>query len=235
MTDYYKRWSDADAVQIFAEKKVGDFFQSEQHLLQSILPDVRSVLDVGCASGRYVDLLLSLRPELAGTLDFHGIDISAENVRSARVLYPQHDFQMGNALEHEPGRRFDLINATGVCQHEPRFEDLIRRMVGWSDKYVLFDVKFAAVDEHIADIGRAFAGSASNRLYFVLLNYSRFVTFLQNIPNVAAVRVFGYETPVNARVTVPPNVAPIVSAGILLSKGSVTGAAVLESNVVAPK
>ena len=231
MTDHYRRWSDADAVRTFAEKKVTDFFQSEQNLLESVLPDVRSVLDVGCASGRYVDLLLSLRPALALTLDFQGIDITAENVRNARALYPQFEFHTANALEYEPGRRFDLVNATGVCQHEPRFEELIRRMVSWSDKYVLFDVKFAAVDEHVIDITRSFAGSTSNRLYFVLLNYSRFVAFLQDLPDVAAVRVFGYETPVNPRVTVPDGVVPVVSAGILLTKGRATDRVVLESDV----
>lgn len=231
MTGHYERWSEDECVRTFAAKTVAEFFESERTLLRAILPGVRSVLDVGCASGRYVDLLLSLRPELAGSLEFRGIDISAENVRRAREFYPQYEFQTANALDYEPGRRFDLVNATGVCQHEPRFERLIQRMADWSDKHVLFDVKFAAVDEHVADLTRSFTGSTSNRLYFVLLNYARFIEFLQGLQDVASVRVFGYETPVNRRTTVPEGIASIISAGVLLTKGRAVDGVAVESNV----
>lgn len=217
--DYYKRWNEEECVRSFAEKGIGDFFQSETKLLPSILGNISSVLDVGCASGRYIELLLSLRPELCASLDFHGIDTSEESIANARRIYPQYHFRTINALDYAPGRMFDLVNATGVCQHEPRFEMLIKRMVDWSTNYVMFDVKFAAIEEHIIDRGSSFAGSADNRLYFILLSYPRMIDFLRSLEEVGAIRIFGYETPVNKRTTVPQGISSVISAGILLRKG----------------
>lgn len=221
MTDYYRRWSEENCVRIFADKKIGDFFQSEKKFLQSILWNTSSVLDVGCASGRYIEFLLSIRPELTNVLDFCGIDISEENVANAWRLYPRYDFHTANALEYNPGRTFDLVNATGVCQHEPCFELLIQRLVDFSAKYVMFDVKFAATDDHVVDIERSFAGSAENKLYFVLLNYPRMVTFLQGLQGICKIRIFGYETSINRNTTIPNNISSVVSAEILLEKGEV--------------
>ena len=43
----------------------------------------------------------------------------------ARALYPSHDFHCVNALTFEPENTADLVNATGVMQHEPRFDALL--------------------------------------------------------------------------------------------------------------
>jgi SAM-dependent methyltransferase len=218
--DHYRRWSEPDCVRAFAEKGVEGFFESETRILRQILPDVRSVLDVGCASGRFLDLLRSygLDP------DYTGIDISAASVESARTLHPGGRFVHANALDYSPGRSFDLVNATGVCQHEPRFEALIDRMSQWSSRYVLFDVKLAQTVSHIVDRAKSFAGSEKNRLYFILLSYPALLAFLRARSGVRRIQVYGYETPLNPRTTVPPSVRRIVSAGILLEKDGGTAA-----------
>jgi SAM-dependent methyltransferase len=213
--DHYRRWSEPDCVRAFAQKTVEGFFESETRILKEILPNVRSVLDVGCASGRFLDLLRSygLDP------DYMGIDLSAESVRNARALYPSKVFAHANALDYVPERCFDLVNATGVCQHEPCFEALIDRMLDWSTRYVLFDVKLAVIGSHIIDRAKSFAGSDENRLYFNLLNYSALLAFLRARSGIKRIEVYGYESPLNPRTTVPVHVRRIVSAGILMEKG----------------
>lgn len=213
--DYYRRWSEPDCVRAFAEKNLAGFFESETRILQKVLPKVGSVLDVGCASGRFLDLLRSYGFDP----DYTGIDISSANVDSARVLYPGKHFIHVNALEFVPKRKFDLVNATGVCQHEPNFESLIERMIEWSNRYVLFDVKLAEIESHVIDRDKAFAGSERNRLFFILLCYPALLEFLRGRSGLQRIEVFGYETPLNPRVTVPASVRRVVSAGILLEKG----------------
>jgi len=216
MTDKpYRRWDDADAVDRFATKQATDFFRTETRFLAPIAGEVGSVLDVGCASGRFMELLASLGTRPAYT----GIDISPGQIASARLLYPGASFHLGNALELAIEGRFDLVNATGVMQHEPRLAALIDRMVSWSRRFVLFDVKLAAIDDDIVDIARAHAGTPENPLYFNVLSARGFLDRLRALDGIGAATVYGYVTPPNRSTTLPPEVTTLVSAGVLLERG----------------
>jgi len=212
--DHHCRWDDKDAVEQFAHKSVGDFFRSETRFLKDIAGEIESVLDIGCAAGRFIELLAhyGIKPR------FTGIDVSAASLRLARQAYPQALFIEADALECNLTKTYTLVNATGVCQHEPRFSALIPRMIDWSSRYVLFDVKFAALDEHLVDIERAYCGDV-HRLYYILLSPTKFLGFLRRLPNLARISIYGYATPTNARTVVPQDIGTIVSAGVLLEKG----------------
>lgn len=213
--DIYARWSESDVVETFARKGKDNFFETETHFLKDVMGQVETVLDVGCASGRFLELLHGM--SFSG--EFVGIDISAENIRNARDFYPDVEFHLGNALDLELDRSFDLVNATGVFQHDPNFMQLLQRLLEWGGKYVMFDVKFAVTDEHIADIERSFAGSDENRLYFCILNPKRFLADLAQMPGIKSVSIFGYETKTNSRTHIPDELTAIYSAGIFIEKG----------------
>lgn len=213
--NHYDRWDEPDCIRRFSEKRAGDFFKSETRLLSRIMPDVRSVLDIGCASGRFLDLLHQWRDDV----EYTGIDISATNIRNARTHYSNALFHHTNALDFDCDRTFDLVNATGVMQHEPRFEDLIRKMLSLSSTHVLFDVKLAKIEQHMVDRSISYAGSKKSRLYFNLLSYTTLRTFLLGLSGVRNIEIYGYVTTPNQRTHVPVHISTIVSASILLEKG----------------
>lgn len=215
LDEHYQRWQEPDLVERFAAKGIGEFFRTETRFLDHHGTEVASVLDIGCASGRMLDLLRGYSP----SVEYTGVDIAPENIERARQLYPEARFHLGNALEFSPVGTFSLVNATGVCQHEPRFEDLIRRMFAWSERYVLFDVKFAAIQRHLVDIDRSYCAVGSHRLYYVLLAWRPFLDFLLRLPGIAMIDIFGYETPPSAAAVFPAAVGRIVSAGVCLSRG----------------
>ncbi|HEY9080158.1 class I SAM-dependent methyltransferase [Magnetovibrio sp.] len=220
MTDKYKRWYDQDCIRSFDSKGAQDFFESEVRFLKTIAPNVHSVLDIGCASGRMIELLNDILPQYT----YCGIDIVQQSIENAQKSYPDSTFHHCNALEFECEDTFDLINATGVMQHEVKFEELVHRMIGWSNRYVLFDVKFANIDAHEVDIKRSYCGT-EHKLNFVLLSPTLFVDFLKRQKNVKKISMFGYETGLNSRTVVPAGVDRVISAGVLLELGQVTGAA----------
>ena len=216
MEEHYRRWQDPDLVERFASKGVEEFFQTETRFLEGHGREISSVLDIGCASGRMLELLT----RYTAKQDYTGVDIIPENIERAQQLYPEAQFHLGNALDFYPGRRYDLVNATGVCQHEPRFEALIGHMLSLSDRYVMFDVKLAHVGDHVIDMKRSFCAVGENRLYFVLLSLRPFLEFLRDLPNVAEIDVFGYETPPSRATRLPSDVERIVSAGVYLVRGN---------------
>lgn len=228
MSDYYKRWGEQDCVATFASKKPEDFFASEIKHLKNIIMELHSVLDVGCASGRFIELLHSQGADPK----YVGIDICASNIENAKRLYPNFSFHHTNALDFKPNETFDLVNATGVCQHEPEFEKLIQSMVTLSNKYVLFDVKLSKTDQHIVDLDKSFAGIEKNKLYFIILNLDKLIQFLSKLSRISEISIFGYETPLNNRTHVPLSITSVVSAGVLLTlqKDSIKPI-IIESNV----
>lgn len=214
--EHFKLWTNKSTVDFYTGKNATQFFPSETHFLGRTGSELASVLDVGCACGRFRELLTSL----GISARFTGLDIVSENIEQARRLYPDCQFHVGDATVMELPERYDLVNATGVFQHVPAFPALLERMVSLSDRYVLFDVKFAAVDDHLVDIERSYSEKEGKRAYFICLNYHRFLLELQAVPGIAAIDIFGYRTPRNQYTVVPEGVEPLVSAGILLTKGS---------------
>ncbi|MBO6782675.1 MAG: methyltransferase domain-containing protein [Alphaproteobacteria bacterium] len=218
MTDldtHYRRWNQDEIVTRFADKTAADFFECERRLLEPVAPDIADVIDIGCASGRFVEFLTKLGAPLRS---FTGIDLSPASISRARDTYPEHAFHCANALEFAPGAKANLVNATGVMQHEPRFAELVGRMIEWSSRYVMFDAKFAQIDDHLADIDRARI-SCDPPLYFVLFALDRFLDDLAARTDIVHAKVYGYETPLNRNAVVPDEIGPVVSAGVLLTCG----------------
>jgi SAM-dependent methyltransferase len=225
---HYRRWIAPEIVEKYRDKKVGDFFLTETHFLDEIAASISSVLDVGCSCGRLIELLKTYRQDI----DYEGIDLSVANIETARSNYPEFSFHCGNALSLPIERSFDLVNATGVLQHEPEFEALICTLLKQSRRYVLFDIKAAAIKEHLCDISQSYSGR-DDKVYFIILSYVRLKQFLGRLPEVAEIRLFGYPTSPNNMTTTPAWLQRFASLGVLLIKGaqSSNGARVAEENV----
>lgn len=208
-------WEEESYVRKFARKGAEEFFRSESRFLSEIIKDVRTVLDIGCSSGRLLELLRSLGRDCSYT----GVDISERAIRSARELYPDATFYHGDALGLPLTGTFDLVNATGVFQHEPRYEALLARMMRWSSRYVLFDVKFGRVSDALIDLDTAHSVIGEHKVFFIVLNSERFMELIRARRDLGRARVFGYETRVNQITKLPAGVERLVSAGVLLEKG----------------
>jgi len=145
-----------------------------------------------------IELLNGILPNFT----YCGIDIVEQSIINAKSYYPNSAFYQSNALQFETDETFDLVNATGVMQHEIKFEELVQRMIGWSNRYVLFDIKIADIDAHEDDITRSYCGQES-KLPYVLLSLPLFLNYLKGLPNIRKISMYGYETSLNARTIIP--------------------------------
>lgn len=203
----------------FAHKDPDDFFQSERRFLEPLAPTLRTVLDVGCASGRLVTLLESLG---ATDLAYTGVDLVASSIENGRAAFPSHRFVLGDAIEIDlgPPRHHDLVNATGVFQHEPRTTELLATMLDASRRHVLFDCKLRrGLGAHLCDQDRSHVDIGDERLYFIVHDVDLLLDQITADRRVTAVEVFAYPAAPNQRTTVPEEVLPFQAAGVFVTLG----------------
>lgn len=89
-----------------------------------ILPH-NSILDIGCGSGRGYLFL----QQLEIPINYHGIDISQEQLFEAKKQYPQGIFNEGNMLQLSfPSKTFHTILMLASFHHLPTKKDRIRAL-----------------------------------------------------------------------------------------------------------
>jgi len=212
----YEYWDQVVLIDHFDSKSQDSFFKSETALLKKInIASLNSVLDIGCSCGRFYDLLSALGYPSA----FSGIDISQQSIARCAINYPAADLIWGNALDYDFNRRFDLVNATGVMQHEAAFGELMHKMVALSQRYVLFDIKLANVSKYLFDIEQAYCQLNNQRIPIICMSYQELIQTLSQIKGVGAVYLFGYETPFNQQTVLPRSLDKWASVGVLIERG----------------
>jgi SAM-dependent methyltransferase len=212
----YRLWGNTEVVDAYRRKGRSDFFVTDQYFLSRIARDVGSILDVGCAAGR----LLEAFGQFGYSAEYLGIDIVPENIDAAKANYPDRAFQVADAVNFEPGRRFDLVYCAGTLFHIPEFRQVISNMLAWSDRYVGFEVKFAPVADHLIDIDRCYSKFGTDRVYMIPLNLWSFLGWLTAQPGIGRVQMFGYRTPVNSITVTPPGIDHFVSTAVFIEKGA---------------
>ena len=95
---------------------------------EASFPD-ESILDVGCATGAFTRALAA-RYSQSRIL---GIDVNSELIELARKRSPfrQVEFQVDDAVDHQPARPYDVIIASGVLGLFEEFETPISRWMSW--------------------------------------------------------------------------------------------------------
>ena len=216
MTTNYGYWNNDAMIGTFDRKSVGSFFRSETYFLDAIdVPAMDGVLDVGCSCGRFVELLRSR----GYRSHYTGVDISEPSVQICRRNYPECDFIAGNYLDFAAPRTYGLVNATGVVQHEPEYQRLIRKMLRDSSRYVLFDVKLVNTPEPVADIDRCFCQIGASRIHMVCFSFPHLTDWLLRQEDCGAVSMFGYPTPPNAETHGPAElIHQWASCGVFIDK-----------------
>lgn len=121
--------------------KISDLYRSEKHFFVKVLPEIRSVLDLGCAAGG--SLLFSR--ELNPTVGYTGVDISPE-----LVLAAQNRFKTESNVEFlsYDGTKIPKVDSSvdfcfsfGVFHHLPDWKWMAGEFLRVSSRYSLFDLR----------------------------------------------------------------------------------------------
>ena len=193
-----KAWSQPSAIDFYYKHRheVSDLYPSEQVFLPRVLFPGIKVLDVGCASGGFFNIMRTLEP----AIEYTGIDLVETAIDLARQRYPEARFDVtdGMAIPFDDGT-FDLVHCTSVLNNEPRYQELWNEMYRVSNRFVLADMRL------LKDIGGQ--GSGQDSLYtiqfegqtqeavvpYVVSDADEVINFLLSLnPRPQAVRGTGY-------------------------------------------
>lgn len=135
-----KEWSTQSAIDYYFQNRhdVSDLYPSEKIFLPRVLFPGAKVLDVGCASGGFFNIMRSFEPHI----EYTGIDLSERAVALARERYPEATFQVteGFDLPFEDNT-FDLVHCTSVFNNEPSYQPMLKEMYRVSNRFVLADIR----------------------------------------------------------------------------------------------
>ena len=135
-----KAWSESSAIDYYSRRRheVSDLYPSEKVFLPRVLFPGAKVLDVGCASGGFYNIMRSLEPRI----EYTGIDIAEPAIELAKEMYPEARFQVTGGLEIPfDDNSFDIVHCTSVLVVEPRYKEVLAEMYRVSNRFVLVDMR----------------------------------------------------------------------------------------------
>ena len=149
-----KAWSQPSVIDFYSKHRhdVSDLYPSEQVFLPRVLFPGIKVLDIGCASGGFFNIMRTLEP----AIDYTGIDLVETAIDLAPQRYPEARFEVTDGMAIPFGdRTFDLVHCTSVLNNEPRYPELWKEMYRVTNRFVLADMRL------LKDIGGGGSGQDS--------------------------------------------------------------------------
>ncbi|MCH8989037.1 MAG: class I SAM-dependent methyltransferase [Chloroflexi bacterium] len=135
-----KEWSKQSVIDYYYQHRhdVSDLYPSEKVFLPRVLFPGAKVLDVGCASGGFFNIMRTFEPNI----EYTGIDLSEVALELARNRYPEAKFVLteGFDLPFEDNT-FDLVHCTSIFNNEPNYQAMLKEMYRVSNRFVIADIR----------------------------------------------------------------------------------------------
>lgn len=135
-----EEWSQQSALDYYFQHRheVSDLYPSETVFLPRVLFPGAKILDVGCASGGFFNIMRSYEP----SIEYTGVDLSNVALEMARKRYPEATFLLTEGFELAfEDNTFDLVHCTSVFNNEPNYQAMLKEMYRVSNRFVLADIR----------------------------------------------------------------------------------------------
>ena len=135
-----KEWSNQSAIDYYSENRheISDLYPSEKIFLPRVLFPGAKVLDVGCASGGFFNIMRSYEAHI----EYTGVDLSERAVELAKERYPEATFIVTEGFELVfANNTFDVVHCTSVFNNEPNYQAMLQEMYRVSNRFVLMDIR----------------------------------------------------------------------------------------------
>ncbi len=221
--DTAKAWSKTSAIDFYSQhrQEVSDLYPSEKVFLPRVLFPGAKVLDVGCASGGFFNIMRSLEP----SIEYTGIDISEPAIELAKNKYSEAQFQVTDGMKIPfDDNSFDLVHCTSVLVIEHRYEEILKEMYRVSNRFVLVDMRLLKGIGNMLDVDQSYYRIKFDNeveeatVPYVVCDVDRVVSYILGLaPKPEALKGTGYFHDVSPMAATPyPEVCMSV---LLIQKG----------------
>jgi SAM-dependent methyltransferase len=215
-------WATSESLEFYRAKRanVADLYDSEREFLPPLLPQVASVLDVGCATGGFSRIMRAFNPRLR----YIGVDVIPEFIRQAQRDYPESEFHVTDGIGFPPEVPpiVDLVHSSGVLHVNTHHAKMLAEMWARAGRYLLCDFRLTSGPSVQGTI-RLPGGS---ELPYFVLNAAEQLSILKSLdPAPTRITIRGYVHPPSSRATLP--VTAVTMAFFLLEKGDGSGEPVI--------
>lgn len=203
-------WSHTNAINYYCSHRnsVADIYESEKFFLSQVLEPGYSILDIGCATGGFVNVFREYEP----TVSYTGVDISTEMIRQARILHPEIHFEVADGNNLPFGNNsFDIVFSSGALHMAPNWREILAE--GWriANRYFIFDVRLKNSPPTIEDINLsferiAFSGQWDGKTIvpYIIIDVKMFKQTLDALhPAPSVQQIHGYYHPVSDMTVTP--------------------------------
>lgn len=140
-------WQDASIPfhqRVLVQKELKDLYKGKtakpfsvlSELLKPLVQNGDSVLETGCASGYYYEILSYL---LSKNIAYTGVDYSESLISMAKDYYPAATFLVADGAHIPlPDNSFRFVVSSGILIHVPNYPEHIHESVRLSSEYVVF-------------------------------------------------------------------------------------------------
>jgi SAM-dependent methyltransferase len=218
-----KAWAASDSLEFFQthRQRPEDLYPSEKFFLPDVLPQVQSVLDIGCAAGGFSRIMKSFNPAIAYT----GVDINPEFVAIAQRAFPDSTFIPGDGIHFEtPDNSYDLVHSSGILHLNSRYEEIVRSCYAQARRYLACDFRLTPGPRVEGTFTLEFQPAGGQRpvLPYIVLNVDELVALLTELrPAPRAIRLRGYYHPPSSMADLP--IDRVLMAAVLVEKGPLGG------------
>ena len=160
--EYSENWSD-DLVgdlqrtlvnyQLYQLKKdnPAPVFKMINTVLKNIEENGLSLLDIGCTSGYYHEVINHYHPD---KFKYTGCDYNKNSISLAKEYYPSVDFFVEDITKLSfSDRQFDISFLSGVIEHVPKHIDGLKELCRVTDKYIVLHRIFLTEEEEFCTKG----------------------------------------------------------------------------------
>lgn len=144
-------------------------YPSEAWALYRILPQCKTVLDLGCGNGAMGKIVQQIAPNAKYT----GVDQQQNLMRQAQEAFPFATYQSSDLMSYlESCPESDCVMTWAVLQSFGNWREVLAKMVLKAKKYVIADFRIANVEKEIWDENICYAEYGDRRGATALPNYT---------------------------------------------------------------
>lgn len=202
-------------------KGLRDLYPSEAWSMYRILPQCRSVLDLGCGGSNMLGVVRAINPEIR----YVGVDFNPDLISAAQTArgseaarFVQSDIE---AFLRENTETFDCVMTWAVTYALPNFYEcfdlVLEKRMG---RFFMFDMRVSTLPGTIDDVNLAWSSYGSVRNPYYMHNYGEFLAAIRKHAP-ASVEIAGYDFPVGTTSWVHPNLRqPTILSVVIETRAS---------------